>query len=267
MNLFTSKSLSLAALGMFCSTTMFAAMPLDTDDTGTQGKGKFQLEAGMEYARNHEAADGISVREKGWELATTLTYGLTDTIDLVAGAPWVWAEVEEDGVSLADENGIGDLSFQLKWRFFESEDKQTSFALKPGILLPTGDDGKGLGNGRVCGDVTLIATHAAGPGALHLNLGYAHNDYSIDEVRESSRKSVWRASLAGELEIAEKLRAVADIGIATNDEKEADTHPAYLLGGLIYGVTDDVDLDLGVRGGLNDAETDTAWLAGITMRF
>ena len=267
MNLSFSKALSLAALGMLCSTTTFAAMPLDTDDTGTQGKGKFQFEAGVEYARNHEVTGGVSVREKGWELASALTYGLSDTIDLVAAAPWVWSKVETDGLADFDGNGIGDLSLQLKWRFFESADKKSSFALKPGISLPTGDDENGFGAGRICGEVTFIATHSVENGALHLNLGYARNDYSIDEVRESSRKSVWRASLAGELEIAEKLRAVADIGIATNDEKEADTHPAYLLGGLIYSVSDDVDLDLGVRGGLNDAETDTAWLAGITMRF
>lgn len=267
MNHLFSKAFSLALAGMLCSAPAFAAMPLETDDTGTQGAGKFQIEAGMEYARDHETVDGVSVHEKGWELATTFSYGLSDTIDLVAGVPWIWSKLRENGVSVADENGIGDLSLQLKWRFFESASKRTSFALKPGILLPTGDDGKSLGNGRVCGDVTLIATHALEHAALHLNLGYGYNDYSLDEVRESSRKSVWRASLAGEVEVADRLKAVADIGVETNEERDSDTNPAYILGGLIYGVSDDIDLDFGVKGGLNDAEADTAWLAGITMRF
>ncbi|UWX57161.1 transporter [Chlorobaculum sp. MV4-Y] len=267
MNLSFSKVFSLALAGMLCSVPTFAAMPLETDDTGTQGAGKFQIEAGMEYARDRESADGVSMREKGWELATTLSYGLSDTIDLVAGVPLSWSKVWENGVAVADENGIGDLSLQLKWRFFESADQRTSLALKPGISLPTGDEAKGLGNGRVCGDVTLIATHTLEHGALHLNLGYEYNDYAIDEDRAVNRKSVWRASLAGEVEVAERLMAVADIGVETNEERDADNHPAYLLGGLIYSVSKDVDLDFGVRGGLNDAETDTAWLAGITMRF
>ena len=38
------------------SGTVFAAHPLITDDTGTQGKGKFQLEVNGEYA--HEDEDG-----------------------------------------------------------------------------------------------------------------------------------------------------------------------------------------------------------------
>jgi hypothetical protein len=221
----------------------------------------------MEYARDHETVNGDSVREKEWELATTFSYGLSDTIDLVAGVPWSWSKVRVNGQTVRDENGIGDLSLQLKWRFFESDDKRTSFALKPGISLPTGDDEKGFGNGRVGGDVTLIATHTVDRGALHLNLGYEYNNYSIAEVRESSRKSIWRASLAGEVEVAKRLKAVADIGVETNEERDSDTNPAYILGGLIYGVSDDVDLDFGVKGGLNDAETDTTWLAGITMRF
>lgn len=262
-----SRSLSIALLGMLCTTTTFAAMPLNTDDTGTQGQGKFQIELGGEYSRNKENEAGLTVKETGWELSGALSYGLSDNIDLVAGVPWSWAKVTVDGATDFDDHGVGDMSLQLKWRFLETEDKHTSLALKPGISLPTGDDGKGFGSGRVCPEVTLIATHATESGALHFNFGYSHNDFSIEEVREHSTRDIWRASMAGELNIAEKLRAVADLGIQTSEEADADTNPVYLLGGLIYGVTDNVDLDLGVRGGLNDAESDTAVLAGMTVRL
>lgn len=267
MNLFSSGFLSIAVLGIFCTTSAFAAMPLSTDDTGTQGRGRYQVELGGEYSRNAENDGDHSVKEMGWDFCTTLAYGLADNIDLVAGVPWGWSHVSMDGVSDIDEHGIGDLSVQLKWRFLETGDKQTSLALKPGISLPTGDDERGFGTGRLCGEVTLIATHATESGALHVNFGYRHNDYSFEEVRERSRKDVWHASMAGELRITEKLRGVADLGIETNEENDAAANPVYLLGGLIYGVTDNVDLDMGVRGGLNDAETDTAVLAGMTVRF
>lgn len=262
-----SRSLSIALLGMFCTTATFAAMPLNTDDTGTQGQGKFQVELGGAYSRNTENEGGLTVKETGWELSSALSYGLSDNIDLVAGVPWGWAKVKVDDVTDFDDNGIGDMSLQLKWRFFETGDKRTSLALKPGLSIPTGDDEKGFGTGRVCEEVTLIATHATESGALHFNLGYRHHDYSIEEVRELSRKDIWRASMAGELNIADKLRAVADLGIETNEERDADANPVYLLGGLIYGVSDKMDLDIGIRGGLNDAESDTAVLAGMTKRF
>ncbi|MDI6762198.1 MAG: transporter [Thermodesulfobacteriota bacterium] len=44
------------------------------------------------------------------------------------------------------ERGLSDFSFGLKWRFYEIEG--FSFALKPGITLPTGNEKKGLGTGR-----------------------------------------------------------------------------------------------------------------------
>lgn len=261
------KFLPLAIAAALCPAGAFAAMPLVTDDTGTQGKGHFQVEFGFESARDKETVEGVAVRETGRALSAALTYGLSDTVDLVAGTPWMWAKTREDGSTVFDDNGIGDLALQLKWRFYELEDGRLSLALKPGVTLPTGDENKGFGNGRVSGNVTLVATHTAELGALHLNVGYTRNSYRLEVDRLASRKHLWHASLAGELNVTERLRTVADIGVETCSDRESDTHPAYLLGGLIYGVSDNLDLDLGIRGGLNDTETDTTLLAGVTMRF
>ena len=40
-----------------------------------------------------------------------------------------------------------------------------------------------------------------------------------------------------------------------------------ILGGLIYSVSENFDLDFGVKFGLNKPETDFAILAGIALRF
>ena len=42
--------------------TAFGAHPLITDDTGTQGKGKFQLEMNGKAARDKEILDGVEGR-------------------------------------------------------------------------------------------------------------------------------------------------------------------------------------------------------------
>jgi len=261
------KTALFASALMLCSTPLFAAMPLVTDDTGTQGKGRSQIEIGFESVRNKETEAGVSSKLTGGAIGTTLTYGLTDKIDLVAGMPYEWFTEKEDGVKVADENGVGDVALQIKWRFYEMPDTGFSLALKPGITLPTGDESKGLGTGKVSGDVTLIATREAMIATFHFNLGYSHNEYRLDEISEASRKNIWHASMASELNVTDKLRAVADIGIETASEKESDTDPVYLLGGLIYGVSDNADLDVGIKRALNDAETDTTLLAGVTMRF
>ena len=65
--------------------------------------------------------------------------------------------------------------------------------------------------------------------------------------------------------MTEKLCTVADIGIDTNPDKTSNTHPVYLVGGLIYSVTEYFDLDVGVQGGLNNTISDTMFLAGLTV--
>ncbi len=250
-----------------CSTPTFAAMPLVTDDTGTQGKGRVQIEIGVETEQETENNEGSTTKETAWSPSVTFTYGLAENIDIVAGIPWTSQKVETDGSTIFNENGIGDISLQIKWRFLELQDSKLSFALKPGITLPTGNESKGFGNGKVSEGLMLIATRSAESGAIHINLGYTHNEYNLDSDEFGSNKDIWHASVAGELKLNEKLRAVADIGVDTNQEKYTDIHPVYILGGLIYSPSEKIDLDFGIKGGLNDAEPATTFLAGITLRY
>lgn len=261
------KQALLAAVAMLWATPLHAAHPLITDDTGTQGKGKFQLELNSEFSNEKENGDGVSIKESGGEAAATLSYGLSDTIDLVAGLPWQWSTVKEDGTIVTDDNSVGDLGIELKWRFLENKDQGFSLAIKPGLSLPTGNEKKGFGNGRISESVMMIATQEWQHGAFHGNVGYTHNAYSEDEDNTTLKKDIWHASVATELKMTEKLRAVFDIGIDSNSDKTPDTNPAYLLGGLICSVSENFDLDIGVKKGLNHADKAKTVLAGLTARF
>ena len=261
------KTLLYAGMALFISTQAFASMPLVTDDTGTQGKGRFQLELGAASLRDREDVDGAALRQTGEEASAILSCGLADRVDLVATLPWSWNSIEEEGTASSDINGAGDLSLQLKWRFFESENGGVSLALRPGVTLPTGNEHLGLGNGMASGNVMLIATKSAKPLCMHLNLGYTRNEYRLESDRLASRRDIWHASLAGDLTVSAHLRVVADIGLETNPAKGEKDDPAYLIGGLIYKAADNIDLDIGVKSGLTEAETDRAILAGVTMRF
>ena len=57
------------------------------------------------------------------------------------------------------------------------------------------------------------------------------------------------------------------IGVETNEDKTSDIHPVFLIGGLICCIDENLDPDLGLKCGLNEAETDRAVLAGLAMRF
>ncbi|UZJ37331.1 transporter [Prosthecochloris sp. SCSIO W1103] len=257
------RTLLLAFMLMLFTLPLYAAHPLITDDTGTQGAGRFQLEINSEFTDDEEDA----VDETGGEVATILSYGITDDIDVVLGLPYVWYRVKEDGFTVADADGVGDLTLEVKWRFFEYEDRGLSVALKPAVSFPTGDDEKGLGNGKVSGGGALLVSKEGVLGKLHLNLAYMYNEYGLDEDDMLLRNDIWHASFAGEINVTADMVGVCNIGVETNPEKGMDDHPAFLLGGLIYSVTQNFDIDAGVKWGLNDVETDTTWLAGVALRL
>src|SRR3990172_8714082 len=72
------------------SSTAFAAHPLITDDTGTQGKGKFQLEVNGELSRQKNEGDEGTTRESAKEVSTAITYGIIDNLDVALGLPYQW---------------------------------------------------------------------------------------------------------------------------------------------------------------------------------
>ncbi len=239
----------------FAATPVFAAHPLITDDTGTQGRGKFQLEVNGDFSRDSDNGAVIKVTGVG----ATLTYGIIDTLDAAVGLPYQHIRVRTDDGSLG-ESGLSDIVLYLKWRFYETEG--FSLALKPGVTLPTGDEDKGLGTGRATYSLFFIATKELKPLTFHLNLGYIRNENAFDE-----RKDLWHASLAGEIGVAKQLRLVANGGIEHNPDRTAGVDPAFILGGFIYAVSENLDIDAGIKFGLNRAEADYQLLAGITYRF
>ncbi|ACF45382.1 conserved hypothetical protein [Prosthecochloris aestuarii DSM 271] len=257
------KKALLVALPLLYAAPLYASHPLITDDTGTQGTGRFQLELNSEFIDDEDG----DLEVTGGEVAAVLSYGLSDNIDLVVGLPWIWYDVKAGGATLVDDNGIGDLSLEVKWRFFEYEDHGLSIALKPEVTFPTGDEDNGPGNGKVSGGSSLIVSKEGILGRLHLNLGYMRNEYGLEEDDLFLHNDIWHASFAGEINLTADITAVGNIGVETNPEKDAEEDPSFFIGGLIYSVTEDFDVDAGVKWGLNDAETDRAFLAGIAARF
>lgn len=245
--------------------TAFAAHPLITDDTGTQGQGKFQLEVNGEYGHDRENLDGVETIENSAGLESVLSAGLTDTIDLVVAVPWAWSRVKEDGAVVSDDNGLSDVGLELKWRFLEY--KGFSLAVKPGLTFPSGNENRGLGNGKLSYGASMIATQELDPVTLHLNLSYTHNEFKLDLDKESNRRDIWHASLAATFQVLEDLQLVANVGMESNGDRGSHTWPAFVLGGAIYSLTENLDIDLGVKGGLNKQEPDLAFLAGVAWRF
>jgi len=247
---------------LFTAGPTFAAHPLITDDTGTQGEGKTQIEFDGEY--DHDSENGTTTNTLVFPTIPVLSYGMSDTVDFVLGVPFERMEIKQTG-GITTERGISDASLQLKWRFYEKDG--LSFAVKPGVTLPTGDEDKGLGSGKASYSAFFITTKDMAPWAFHFNAGYIRNEYKLQTDEDANRKDIWHVSLASQVKVVKDLKIVANIGMERNSDKRSNIDPAFLLGGVIYSITESIDLDTGVKAGLNKPGTDIAYLAGVTKRF
>ena len=93
---------------------LFAAHPLITEDTGTQGKGNFQLELTSEHA--YEEEDGT--RETTVRANAVLSYGLRDNADVILTLPHRRISSEAADGSRTVNQGTADIGLDLKWRFY-----------------------------------------------------------------------------------------------------------------------------------------------------
>jgi hypothetical protein len=100
------------------------------------------------------------------------------------------------------------------------------------------------------------------PWQFDMNIGYLYNENTAGD-----RESIWSASLDAQFEVVKNLKLVLDTGVATNPDSSSDTPPAYILGGLIWSLRENLDIGLGIKGGLTKPETDIAVRGGITWRF
>lgn len=238
-----------------CPAAAFAMHPLITDDAGTIGAGKTQLEANGEYG--HEKEDGVTTETT--QEAASLSYGLSESMDLIVGLPYLHVRATDDTTVMTD-NGFSDTSIEMKWRFYEHDD--WSLAIKPGITLPTGDDEAGLGAGKASYRLFSIISKEMNPWAFHLNLGYIRNENTLNE-----EKDIWHASIASTFAVTDNLKAVANLSVESNRDEFVNTDPAFVLAGLIYTLSERLDLDCGIKYGLNSDETDYSVLAGVTWKF
>ena len=205
---------------------------------GNTGKGRFQLELTTEHG--HKDEDYAAEHDR--QFAATLSYGARDDLDLIVTLPYQRTSSESDG-DIETHSGKGDVGFDVKWRFYENEN--LSMALKPGVTFPTGDDTVGLGSGKSGYSLYHVTSFEPKPWAFHLHVGYQRNRNTVDE-----REGIWHVSFAGWREFGEKLKIVGDIGANTNTDKSSSAETVFLILGAIYSLSQNFDLDLGVKKGL-----------------
>lgn len=247
--------------------SVLAAPPLITDDAGTVEPGKVEIELNGSYAYDHEIRDASSVRTNTTDAELKLTTGLLQNLGLSLVMPYTFQARTNENGAVSNIDGFGDMTLEVKYRFVELAG--IKLAIKPTLIMPTGSYRKGLSEGRWQYGATLIATKEFDDGkyALHANVGYEHHEYRTAEEKAENRSNLWSGSVAGEAEVLKGLFAVADFGVATNQDKTSNDLPVYALTGLRYELGEHLDIDAGVKFGLTRPEADVTALYGLVLKF
>ncbi len=241
------KQVLLIAVFQISVAPAYAAHPLVTEDTGTQGVGGNQVEVNTDWLKD----EGVKSRTS----TVTLTRGIQENLDVFLNTPY----------ALSEPNGFNDVSLGFKWRFLEADG--LSLGLKPEYRIASGDQEKSLGDGRSGEALTFMVQYELGPMTWLFNIGSERHRFSDPTKQQENRRYINKSSVAMLYELNEQWHVLLDSGVRSHQTKAEKTDPQFAVFGLIHHVNDDLDLDVGYKKSLNHTETDRQIGVGVTYRF
>jgi hypothetical protein len=158
------------------------------------------------------------------------------------------------------DRGIGDTAVDFKWRVVEGEG--SSFGVRAGVDLPTGDEVRGLGTGKASYHGLLVATFDAEPWSFSLNAGYVYNRPTPEQ-----RRDTWVVAAGAVWVVEDGIKLTADVGVESNADPAISKWPAVVRIGAIHTVNSTWDVDIGYQARLNHAAPEHVFLAGATLRW
>ena len=222
-----------------------AGHPMLSEDTGTQGRGNFELELGNDWTR--------SPGSRSFLFQPQLSLGASPTLDWIVQPSWT-AIGAPDGTGV---RGLGDTNLDAKWRFYGAA--PWSLGVRAGLGLPTGE--AGLSQGRVVPHVVMVATADRTPWVLNANVGYSRVPGDA-----SHRADLYHLSAAATVAASERLFVVVDAAADSDPDATRGSLQVVALIGVIYTVRPGLDVDIGYRRRLSEAGPARQWLLGITIR-
>jgi hypothetical protein len=227
---------------------VFAAHPMLTEDTGTQGAGKFELELGLAQARD----GGMRALEFGPQLS----YGALGNLDLIVRPTWLYVR---GGATDGTTQGFGDTGLDFKWRF--PAQGALTFGVRAGVDLPTGNADKSLGNGKASPHAILISTWLKDTWMLAANIDYVYDPLIGD------RRDLWGASAVAAYAPNHVWRFTAEVGTAMNPDPAQTSWLTVARFGAIATLVKGIDVDAGYQVRLTRNAPVEIILAGVTIRW
>jgi hypothetical protein len=228
----------------------WAAHPFLSEDPGTVGTGRLELELGLAALQGDPTING-----RGVAFSPQLSVGITPAIDLIVQTVWL----NQNPAQAPTLIGSGDTLLDGKWRYYQGD--ALALAVRAGLDLPTGDSATGLGAGVLGYHAIAVASVTFGPYAAYANAGYAHTR------QPGTRANLGVFTLALTRPADTPLQSFIEVAAYSNPDPGNPQWPAFARTGVIYSVATWLDLDFGFQARLNRSATRAVWLAGATFRW
>lgn len=164
------NTVNLCAIGLVCglgSGEAWAQASALSLAATQPAKGRITWREQVRFERYELGSESI----EQFTVDTRLTYGLRKDIALTLNVPTV---VRDRAGGLGDQDGLGDASLSLKWRFWQKDPgpiDTNRLALVAGVRMPTGTDG--LSTGGWDPMVGLVFTKVADRHGMNAALTYS----------------------------------------------------------------------------------------------
>jgi Putative MetA-pathway of phenol degradation len=157
------------------------------------------------------------------------------------------------------ESGIGDVTLGFKTLLRTDPDKHLAVGFAYDIKLPSANENKNLGTGRVDHDVRVIFDRAYGKNDFIANFAYLN----IGRNNSRKRASGTQVVLAYERELPKNFGAQFEL--IGNSVSASQPRGIYTLAALTYKISKRFVLDLGVHPGFGREAPKFSLFGGITL--
>lgn len=230
--------------------------PTSGEASTTVGTGVFQVEAGADWETYGDDVATVHA----FRTPVELRYGLTDNTEFHFQTAGYALQVADFGESTSTVDGFADLEAGLKANVLAAEGWRPSLGFSLTLTAPTGSPD--FRTNTVTPTAKLLADFAL-PAELGLGVNVGVTTVSDDETGRVDVPVLYAAALGRS--VASSLGVFAEVygSVATDGSGDSS---AILDAGVLWAVSDDVQLDLAARTGLSNGP-DFGATVGVSFRF
>ncbi len=247
MNVVKCKFIAMHVLAMLVPYAVFAAPPLVTDDPGTPGPRRWEINSGFVVKK--------STNKNTYQAPSLdLNYGVGENIQLNYSVSWI--VLHSDG---STNSGLGNSEIAIKWRCLDQDKQGIDMSLYPRLIInnPSSAD-RGIVDKGTIFRLPFQMEKKIGIIAVNPEVGYDFHEEGSDE---------WMYGLTLKYAEVKGLEMLAEI-FGTADKKFSNAETAVNIG-VREDVLENVSLHASIGTGLGSASNRAQLLsyAGFQLRF